>query len=179
MASISQKKVVDHILRAICAETTTEKGRIYEDLIIYIMSQVAGISSATRDTLNPFHSEETDIVFWNEKDRRGLSFLPSRILTEVKGWSSPVGSNEISFFETKLRERNANFGLFVAMNGVTGFTENTPQGARDLIRMALSRGIEIVVLTGNDLLSINSGADFVALLKDKLCQIHASGTQVS
>ena len=41
-------------------------------------------------------------------------------IIECKNWSNPVGSMEVSWFITKIRDRGLDFGVLVAANGVTG-----------------------------------------------------------
>lgn len=176
MANISQKKVRDFLARAKRAKKTKAKGQIFEDLVCYIVKKIPGVSVAKRNVLNPYHSEEIDIGVWNEKVNGGLSFLPNTILIEAKNWSTPAGSQEIAHFVAKLEERGLGFGFFVALNGVSGSAHEIT-AAKDKIRLALGKKIQVIVIKKTDIESFKSGQDVVEFVKEKLCELAASGTQ--
>lgn len=50
-------------------------------------------------------------------------------------------------------------------------------GAKDKIRLALSTKIKVVVIKRSDIESFRSGRDIVQFVKEKLCELAASGTQ--
>jgi len=130
-----------------------------------------------RDTLNPYESEEIDVVAWNERDPRGFNFLPTTIVVEAKSWTNPVGAPALTEFVYKLEQRSQKYGFFIALNGITG-TPSEKNAARDRIRSALQKDIHVIVVKGSDLGSFRSGEDFVRFVKVQLCRIAASGTQV-
>ncbi|MEQ1772295.1 MAG: restriction endonuclease, partial [Burkholderiales bacterium] len=120
MAAISQVTVGGYVQAGANGATTVDKGRALEDLICYVFSQVPGISITKRNEMNVFHTEEIDVALWNDCEADGLFFLPNIILVECKNWSNSVGSSEVNWFDTKLRNRGLNFGVLVATNGITG-----------------------------------------------------------
>jgi hypothetical protein len=176
MGKISQKKVKQFLTDAAAANTAAAKGKIFEDLICYVIENVPGISVTKRNVLNAFNSEEIDVGVWNDKHRSGLAFLPNTFLIEAKNWSKPVGSSEVAFFVSKLESRGQTFGLFIALNGITGDATQI-NAAKDTIRQALGKKIQVVTISGQDLESFNSGKDLVQYIKEKLCELAASGTQ--
>src|SRR5882724_1024518 len=111
MATLSQSKIRRFLAQGDNATTTTEKGRALEDLICYIFGKIPGISVTARNENNVFHSEEIDVVFWNEKTRNGLDFLPNLLFVECKNWAVPIGSAEVREFESKLRGKGLTFGV--------------------------------------------------------------------
>jgi hypothetical protein len=176
MARISQPKVRGFLSRAQRAATARAKGTIFEDLICYIIEKVPGVSVTRRGILNPYHSEEIDIAIWNEQLATGLRALHHVILIEAKHWSVPAGAPEVNHFVAKLRARKLPLGVFVALNGITG----DPQAitaARDAVRQALQDGIHVVVIKRADIENFTSGAAIVRLIKDRICELAASGTQ--
>jgi hypothetical protein len=128
-----------------------------------------------QDQLNVSRSEEIDIAFWNEKHPRGLHFLPNIVIVECKNWSEPVGSEEVNWFSTKLRNRGLAFGILIAANGVTGDALDRT-GAHSIIADALREGRQIVVLTLQDLRGIADTYQLIRLFKEKLCQLIVTGT---
>jgi hypothetical protein len=176
MSAISQKKVKEFLAKAKRAKKTKDKGKLFEDLVCYLIEKIPGISVTKRDVLNPYHSEEIDIGVWNEKVPGGLNFLPNIILIEAKNWSTPAGSQEIAHFVAKLEERGLEFGFFVALNGVSG-SKHEITAAKDKIRLALIKKIRILVIKRVDIELFKSGSDIVEFVKSKLCELAASGTQ--
>lgn len=176
MAAISKKKVRSFFERSKHARKMKNKGRIFEELVCYIAKSVPGVSISKQNKLNPYHSEEVDIGLWNERLPTGFHFLPNTILIEAKNWSSPVGSKEVANFVAKLEERGLEFGFLVALNGVSGQGAEIT-AARDRIRLALGKKIRLVVIKKTDIETFKSGKDFVQLVKERLCELAASGTQ--
>lgn len=176
MARISKVRVAQFFQRAGDAETTTEAGRALEDLVCYLFEKVPGITLSKRNELNEFHSEEIDVAFWNTQTGRGLYFLPSIILVECKHWSRPVGSEQVSWFDSKLRNRRAfPFGILVATDGITGNAKDKT-AAHDIIRSALREGRQIVVITRSEIEQLTDGTHLINLIKEKLCELAVSGT---
>jgi len=102
--------------------------------------------SPLRNALNTFESEEIDVAFWNRMDVGGFYFLPNIILVECKNWSQPVGSEEVSWFDSKLKRRGQPFGMLIAANGITGNSQRI-EAAHEIIQVALSEGRPLIVIT--------------------------------
>jgi len=174
MARYSSPKVGGLLRRGNTATTTTEKGRILEDLICYIFGKVPGMPITERNTMNVFETEEIDVAFWNDRSERGFHFLPHVILVECKNWSRPVGSAEVAYFVKKLENKGLDFGILVAANGITGSSTDSTR-ANFEVSMALARGIRLIVITRDEIESLAETDDLVALLKVKLCKLALSG----
>jgi hypothetical protein len=177
MATISGLRIQQFEDALNAAETTPEKGRAFEDLIAYVFGRVPGISLTFRDALNVFASEELDLAFWNTQHRKGFYFLPNIILVECKNWSHPVGSNEVSWFDAKLRRRSRTHGVLLAADGVTGSALEV-SAAHDIVRTALTDGRHIVVITLLELLACPTTEAIVQLVQAKLCEMVVSGTVI-
>lgn len=175
MAKLSSQKLINLLQLARNGTTTTEQGRSLEDLVCYIFGRVPGITITHRNHLNTFHSEEIDVALWNEKRPRILDFLPNVILVEAKNWSRPVGSSEVAWFDRKLRNRGLDFGILVALRGITG-NANDRTSAHHIIAQSLSEYRRIVVLTAGDLASLVNTGLLVHLIKVKLCELAVTGT---
>lgn len=178
MAIISPARVSGFLTR--CDDltlTTTERGRAFEDLAIYLFRKVPGVDLSERDALNAFQSEEIDVALWNERRPSGLYFLSNILLVECKNWSNPVGSIEVAWFIDKLRERCMDFGVLLAMNGITGVPVDLTS-ARHKIAGAQKEGRRVVVITRTDITALGSSDDLVHLMKKKLCQLAVSGTSI-
>lgn len=155
--------------------TTPQKGRSLEDLVCYLFGKVPGISITHRDQLNTFQSEEIDVALWNDRLTGAFDYLPNIILVEAKNWSNPVGSAEVSWFDQKLRNRGLDFGLFVALNGITGDAEDRTS-AHQIIAGSLREQRRIVVATETDITALRHTDDLITCVKIKLCELAVTGT---
>lgn len=175
MARISQQRVKQFWDEGDNAQTTTEKGQALENLICYLFEKIPGINVTMRNTLNQFKSEEIDVAFWNRPHQNGLYFLPNIILVECKNWSRPLGSDEVSWFDSKLRRRAQPFGILVAANGITGNAADKT-AAHDIIRTALAEGRQFVILTRQETGILTLSSQLVNLIQTKLCELAVAGT---
>lgn len=175
MAKFSAKKIRELFAKSDAATTKAEKGAYLEDLAVYLFEMVPGITMTARDNKNICDTEEIDIALWNEQHPRGFKTLNFLILVECKNWSSPVGSMEVSWFLTKIKNRGLDFGILIAANGITGSVEDKKH-AHDVISKALADGIRMIVLTRNEILALTDGDELVRTVKRKLCELTVSGT---
>lgn len=170
MARYSRTRIRQLFLRGDVANTTTEKGRVLEELICYIFERVPGIPITERNQLNVFQTEEVDVAFWNDKNVKGFHFLPYIILVECKNWSNAVGSVEVAYFLKKLENKGLDFGILVATNGLTGSTHDFTR-ANFEVSIALARGIRLIVLTREEIERLHTTKELVLLVKKKLCKL--------
>lgn len=155
--------------------TTTEKGRALEDLIAYVFEQVPGIAITRRNQMNVFDTEEVDVAFFNDGAPGGFPFLPDLILVEAKNWSTRVGSHEVAWFDTKVRNRGLPFGILVTTLGITG-DANDLTNAHHTVAMALREQRKLIVITTDELLGLADTDQLVVLMKTKLCDLALRGT---
>jgi hypothetical protein len=174
MANISQTYVRRLFRQGDNALTTAAKGRALENLVCYIFQKIPGITITKRNALNAFNSEEIDVAFWNKRTAQGLYFLPNIILVECKNWSQPIGSAEVSWFDSKLRARALPFGILMAANGITGSAIDRAS-AHNIIERSLSDGRQLVVINRQEIESFNHSAQIVELIQEKLCELAVSG----
>jgi hypothetical protein len=178
MARISQRRVRQFLAAGRAATTTRGQGTALEDLICYVFESIPGISVTTRNAMNVFHSEEIDVAFWNDPHPQGLRFFPNILLVECKNWSRPVGSGEVAWFDTKLRQRGLSLGILVAANGITG-TPAERTAAHQTIAAALAEQRQIIVLTTDEIEDLADGQAVAALMKHKVCELAVAGTPFS
>jgi len=174
MVAIAKKKVAAFFHEGDIATTTKAKGDALEEAICYVFGQVPGVAVTSRNRKNPAGTEEIDIGFWNDRTSTGFSFHPSLLLVECKNWSVSVGSEQVSWFDAKLRSRSLKVGFLVASAGVTGDMENKRE-AYSIIARALTEGRRITVITRTELLKLRSTAELVKLVKEKLCKLVFEG----
>jgi hypothetical protein len=146
MGTIDQRHIEMLLSRGASAQTTKEKGDMLEDLICYLFERIPGIAVSKRNKRNVFDTEEIDVAFFNDRVPGGLPFLPWIILVECKNWSSPVGSDHVSWFYTKICSRGAEFGILFATNGITG-NPALLTDAHSIIATALRERRHLIVIT--------------------------------
>ena len=177
MTAIAQNTVQKFIAAGANAATTADQGRALEDLICYVFNQIPGISISMRNKMNAFQTEEIDVALWNDEHQDGLFFLPNIILVECKNWSHAVGSGEVNWFDSKLRNRGLNFGVLVATNGITGDAADLT-AAHAVVAAALREGRRLVVLRTQEIAALADSLELVRLIKEKLCELAVRGTVV-
>lgn len=175
MPKFSAKKIKDLFAKSDAAKTNVEKGKCLEDLAVYLFEMIPGISVTARDKKNTYDAEEIDVALWNEQHARGFKTLNFLILVECKNWSSPVGSMEVNWFLTKIKNRALDFGILIAANGITGSDEDRRQ-AHDVVSKALAEGVRMILLTRDEILSLADTDELVRTVKCKLCELIVSGT---
>src|SRR5439155_6930939 len=150
MASYSRRLIKDYLQRADKAKTTTVKGKALEDLAVYLFENVPGLSHPKRNKKNEYHTEEIDLAFWNDLHPGGLKSLNAIILVECKNWSKPVGSMEVNWFITKIRNRALNFGILLAAKGITGSAQDRDE-AHHVVSQALKDGVRMIIITRTEI----------------------------
>src|SRR5205814_9513037 len=140
----------------------------------YLLSGIPGIRITARNESNTFATEEIDVACYNGNDPAGLGALADFFLVECKGWTGAVGSEQVSWFLTKIRHRGLRFGILIAANGITGEPEQLDR-AHFLVSTELaSFGIRMVIVTREEIERLMSGEDFAKLIFQKVCTLHAS-----
>ena len=141
----------------------------------YVYGLVPGITITHRNELNAFQTEEIDIALWNDSATDGFFFLPNIILVECKNWSKKVGSPELNWFDSKLRNRGLTFGIFVTTRGITGDAADLT-AAHAIIAAALREGRQLILITTTEILALTDSLQLVHLIKQKLCDLAVKGT---
>jgi hypothetical protein len=178
MGAIDPAQVQAYLDAGVAAANTTEQGRALEDLISYVFEQVPGIVITRRNQMNVFNTEEVDVAFFNDKiGDGGLPFLPELILVEAKNWSKNVGSEEVSWFDTKVRNRGLSFGILVTNRGITG-DHHDLSNAHSIVAAALREQRRLIVIRTAELSALNHSDELVKLVKEKLCDLALRGTIV-
>jgi hypothetical protein len=171
-----QAEILRQLVQTDNAKTKYHKGKALEDFICFLFEAVPGIMTR-RNKKNIFETEEVDIFLWNEFFPGGLPSpaFPPHILVECKNWSEKVSSREVSWFDTKLRDRGLFLGVLIAMQGITGQPQRLTD-AHFIVAKALSEQRKILVITREDLEGLTSESDLVGLLKEKLSDLFLTMT---
>ena len=174
MPAIDQIIIAGFIQQGEQATTTKEKGDALEKLICYVFETIPGIKVVSRNERNVFDTEEIDVALFNDKDPDGAPFLPWIILIECKNWSSTVGSEQVAWFDTKLRNRGVELGILVAANGISGEKAGRTD-SHSTIANALRDGRRMIVFTIQEIKTINESDELLTMIKRKLCDLVITG----
>jgi hypothetical protein len=155
-------------LDAIAIELNPErKGRLLETMIADLFASIPGLALDGQDVVNAFRSEEIDLIFWNYQHDQGFRFLDCPLIVECKGWSRPVAGREVRYFATELKDKGRRNGIFVALNGITGDERNLT-AAFFHVAAAMIEGVQVLVLTGEELAAIQQVEDLISIFRRKL-----------
>jgi len=163
-----------YLTDAAAATTSDAKGKLYEELVTYLFEAVPGCI-AERNLTNVFRPEQIDVAVGNAQPGDGLCLLPHVILVECKHWDKPVDSSTVGYFMNILAGRGVDLGVLVAANGITGDRDDLTN-AHALGLHGSPRAIKIVVITTEDIASLQSADDFVELLRRRYLRAFATGT---
>lgn len=152
---------------------TKERGDALEDLFSYLLCELAGIA-VDRNARDPFQSKEIDIAVANTQEARWLKIYPTLFLVECKNWDQKVGAKVVADFITKLEESYVEVGILVAASGVTG-DHRSRTSAYQRIAMAQQRGHRVIVITMDQLKTLQNTDDFEYLLRDSFLKVVNSG----
>ncbi|WP_339911552.1 restriction endonuclease [Symmachiella dynata] len=175
MPAFSTAVIQGYLAAGDAAATMPAKGKALEELACYLFGLIPGVSITERNAMNSFDTEEIDVACWNEQDPAGLKSFNALILVECKNWSKAVGSQEVSWFLTKIEHRSLDFGILLAVNGVTGDANDGKQ-AHHLISMALLKKVRLIVITRSEIEQLTHTDELVTLIRKKVCQLVVSGT---
>ena len=173
------RKVIAGFLRE-CddANTNASRGKALEDLTCYIFEKVPGVKKSTRNVIDYRRATEIDIVFLHDKTRSDLMIIDDLIfIVECKNHKKRIGNPDVSYFIVKLQQRKCQYGIFIALNGITG-NPKTLTGAQDSVARALAQGIRLLVLTRKDLEGLSTTKDLVEVLEDRYLGLMAKRAAV-
>jgi CheY-like chemotaxis protein len=144
------------------ARTETDanrKGKLLEDLLVYLLRTIQGFRQASPRRRNDI--EEIDIVVQNESNDPLWAKEQQYILVECKNWSKPVGAPELHDLIHKMERRfdRCRLSFFVALKGFAGTFKQA--------LLAERKGHYLVVLIdGSDLNELVTSSDRNQTLKD-------------
>ena len=153
---------------------TAVRGKAFEELARYIFSKVPGVKVTSWNAMNSFETEEIDVACSYVQHPKGLRDLGGFFIVECKGWENPVGSEQVSWFITKIKHRGVSFGVLFAANGITGL-EGHLENSHFLVAMALADKVKMVIVTRQEIEPLNTGEELAALIIEKVTRLHATG----
>ncbi|WP_133053916.1 restriction endonuclease [Niastella yeongjuensis] len=171
MPNYNKLLIQDFLRRSDKASNPDAKGKIFEDLVVYLMKKLRGIRVEERNVLDNTNAQELDIVFRNLRHISPFDFLDPYIITECKNEAVPLSSAKCREFVAKLRSRGANSGILVASNGIAGQKKRYKYANSVIIDALTADKIKLIVIDRNEILKLNSTRDWVKLITDKFLDL--------
>lgn len=174
MAKYDQNRIKSYFRKSDKADTNAAKGSALEDLVCYLFDKIPGVEVTQRNKKNAFGVDEMDIAVWNNKQARGLPFLPNIFFIECKNRCFPVSSMEVNWFAEKLGRRGRDTGILIASSGITGDAGGLTH-AHFIIASQLLQRRYIIVITRHEIAQLRTTNDLVRLIRVKLCLLGGGG----
>lgn len=172
MVLLSTRTITECLQKGDEATTSDAKGTALEDLVKYLFGSIPGIIVMSRDEMDIFKSDEIDLGCRNERHPYGLldPIFPFFFPIECKNWEKKVGSDEVAWFDKKLKRRSLPFGIIIATNGITGDKQELTN-AHQHVAEALLENRRIIILKRGDIEALSDSSQLVELIKRKLCEL--------
>lgn len=171
MTALDPKEVKRLLSVAAEAATAAERGKTYEELLVYIFASVPG-TRVVADKKNFFGAEQVDIAVSHGGIFPGV---PKKFLVECKKYADPLDSKSVGYFLYICLSRRSEMAVIVAANGLSG-DEDEMTYAHSLAYGATALGCRLIVLTDADLLGLTSEDDVVEIISRRYLEAFASGT---
>ena len=138
-----------------------------QDLAEALINEIPGTRISDKNTHNKANTEEKDLWISHVQYISELPFADPMVPVECKNEATPASSEEVTRFETKIRDSGGSDGILIAREGLAGSPQRS---AHQAIEKALSHRIRIVVITGADLAQLTCPADLVTLIQDRMSE---------
>ena len=166
MSKFSKVKITRLLRESDNAANSDIKGDKLEELTAYIFSKIPGVKLLDRNILNRQRSQELDVCFENIRHQQGLQFLDYILIVECKNTADSSASIDVASFIDKLRETGSSKGVYLSLSGISGSADGV-SNAHAKILAAVREKIFVLLITREEILSLNTSDELVTLLKKK------------
>lgn len=155
------------------AGTTTARGRRLQDLVDFLVDDLPGVETVDPNRFNIGRTEEKDVWLRHARESAGMPFDDRDIPVECKNEGTKTGPQDVAWFGEKIRNSGGRDGVLITNAGLSGGHQS---GGHEEVRRQLAKGTRVVVLTVQELASLRSGTDLLALLTDRFTELrHLQG----
>src|SRR3990172_7606815 len=168
MPKYAQRKIQKLLHESDTAPTADTKGDKLEELTRYLFEKIPGVSFYGKNILDANRAHELDIVFWNPSNQSEIGFLDLVLIVECKNTGNPVSSAALGWFVRKLQDRGANYGILVALNGITGEANGVSNAHSEVLSALVRDRIRILVITRSEIINLGDTNDLIELLRKKI-----------
>lgn len=155
------------------ATNTVQLGDRMQDLAVYLLGAMPGVTVKKQKSKNFGESEETDIWLQHQMHLSGLPFSDFLLPVECKNEATAISSADITRFAAKIADSCGTDGLFIARTKLAGGEPH--RNAHLAIHDELVKGRRIVVLVGADLAVLTTTQDLVDLIIDRFTELRTYG----
>lgn len=145
------------------------RGKLFEAVAEYIFRNSG--CSVRRNLTSPLGAEQIDLAVAH---LGALGPIPTFFLVECKYWEKPVDSAAVGYFLNTCRSRQVRLGVIISRNGITGKADEASR-ANSLAYAASAHGVNLIVITEQDLIGINSDDEFIELILMAWMEAAATG----
>lgn len=170
MVELDNKEIREDLNYDECSVKNQRRGKRLEKVARKTLGTVPGFEIIGIGQHDRHHSQEMDLVLWNDQARSGLYFIPTVFAVECKNLADPVDSKDLRLFSTKMKDRGIEFGIVFAKGGITGKELRGTSGYH-VLENALRDGLKIIVITTNELEEISDTDQIVELIRKKVRSI--------
>lgn len=150
------------------ASTSYARGAALEDLVEYVFLSVTSVKLFARDVQDEDGAQEVDLVFTHLQSVSTLPMPDVTIIVECKNEATRTSAAEVREFGNKLRTRSMPIGVLVTSAGLSGRIGTNGHAA---VRDELQNGAAIIVVTANELATLQSSDSLSELLTDRLSEL--------
>jgi len=136
----------------------------FEDFCAYLLYCIPGFEVLERYKTGDYHYDALVRIKCNPKDFR--NDFGNYIISESKYWSSPITTQEIAYFASKMVFSDIKAGIIFSKNGITGKKKNR-YAALTLIKSYYKNGRIIMVIDENDIKEIFNAGNLLKILQKK------------
>lgn len=176
MARYSQLKIIRLLRESDNAPNTAVKGAKLEELVKYLFCKIPHVTFYESNTLDDIRAHEIDVSFDNDTRHSDLYFLDHAIITECKNTGHRTSSTQVGWFIRKLQDRFVHSGILISLSGITGINDGVSNAHSEILNALTRDGIRILVITREDILSVQTTQDLADLLKRKIMKLTINRT---
>jgi hypothetical protein len=147
--------------------TVDSNGSLLEELTDNLFGAIPGVQRYAHDRISASGNEEIDLAYSNTQAEDGLVHFGSDLFVECKSQGGPVSAQDINWFATKLRRRQQNHGVLIALSGVSGRRAGYPRAGEAEVEACGREGKQILVLVAEEIAGLQSGEHLAAVLNFK------------
>jgi hypothetical protein len=154
----------ERYVRRLLKQLGTLDGKSLEFLADYLLSCMPGCRTKRRRSS---FSTDYDVVCSMEGFEVDFrSELGRYFICECKDWGQPADFTTMAKFCRVLDSFKAKFGILFSKSGISG-TPRTTDAAREQLKVFQDRGIVIIVLDFEDLMTVAVGGNLISLLRTR------------
>jgi Restriction endonuclease len=148
--------------------SSADVGAALEDFVQFVFEAIPSVTLYQRDIKDEDGAQEIDLAFTHWPYMSNIPILDVSILVECKNEKKRTSASQVREFGGKLRTRSLPIGILVTAAGLSGSRGSAAHAA---IRDELGQGCAIIVITRNELASLDNPSDLTTLLRDRVMEL--------